>query len=208
MNKELQSYIGLKKVVIEAGHVQAQTSPGVEQQQSIDIALNLMTRFSNVHNTLLIDDRRQQLRSGDITGYLRWLGDHGYKPHTVFLESELFKPAMELYREIKDRYPNDESLTHMPTRGRRCGGGEGVLTPAGPTTLLTPSGEPSVELMDASLYLEKSRLGDVSLTILPDRFGRQQRKTMALLDKVGEKVSVAHVFFQPGKQGVKVRTGK
>lgn len=207
MSKELQSYIGTKKIVIEAGHIKAKVNPGNEQEQGVNIVVNMLESIPNsTHKTLLVDDRTTQLKSGDLTNYIKWLTDHGYKPDTVFLESELFKPAFELHHELRDRYPHD-FLMHMATRGRRSRG-EGIRTDAGLASLLTLSGEPSVELMDAALYLEKERLGDMSLTVLPEQYIDQQKKTLALLDKAQRRVPVAHVFFRPGKEGVVLKTNK
>lgn len=201
MSKELQSYIGTKKIVIEAGHIQAAIEPGVEQKQGVGVALGLLANISNpIHKTLLVDDRKSLVKSRDLHSYIRWLSDLGYKPDTVFLESELFKPSMELYQELRDRYPHD-FLTHMPSRGRIYRG-EGIKTSVGLTSLLTQSGQPSVELMDAALYLEKERLGDASLTVLPEKYRGEQKKTMGILGKAKRNVSAAQVFFREGSERI------
>ncbi len=207
MNKEFEAHIGNKKLVIEAGHIQAKQTPGVEQTQGVGIAVDILSMTRNTaHKTVLIDDRKTLVKSGEITAYIRWLVDNGYKPDTVFLESELTKPALELLHELQEKYSWDFS-THVPTRGRRYRG-EGIRTSAGTAPLLTSSGEPSVELMDAALYREKSLLGDIPVTILPEHYRGEQRKTMALLKKVGENIPVTNVFFKPGQEVVLFKANK
>jgi hypothetical protein len=196
--QSIQTYMGTSNsVVLEAAHIYADKQPNCEQQKGAVLAAAV---YSGVGipaiRTLLIDDYNVSEKTLDINAYLVWLTDHGYAPDEVIMETDLVPAAHELLEEIRDTVPAKKLSTPKYDPWQK-NGALGLWTSVGKVSLLTTGGRPSCALLDAALYLRKSQLAPICLTVLPQEYSTQQVATHAILKRISKSVPVVNLYFNP-----------
>lgn len=199
MQKEIEKINGYlesrESVVVEAAHIYADKQPAEEQLTSALLASGVSAGLkARIVRTLLIDDYNVVEKTLNTKSYLDWLSDHGYVPDHVFMESDLVSDARELVKELKDRIPPKKFW--IPKNDFRKQNHElAFWTRERKVFVVTRENRPSCPLLDAALYLRKSRLAAASLTVLPERYAPEQRATGAILEKLDRSLPIVNLYF-------------
>jgi hypothetical protein len=182
-------------VVVEAAHIYADQEPNGEQSAGALVAHALLEVIkAPTHNLLFVDDFHTAKATLDIEAYQQWLAELGYPIDQTIKEATLVPDAHKLVDRIKQIVPGKKLSPKKPDGSKSLG----LWVPGGrKVSLLTQEGKPSCNLLDASFYLKKAEIGEVSLTVLPKCYLPQQIDTIATLQRIGHNSPIINVFFDP-----------
>lgn len=191
-------------VVVEAAHIYADKEPDKEQQASSIVASEVLSALNKpTHKTLLIDDIHITNPTLDLKLYTQWLTKQGYSIDEVMMESTLIPDANQLLGQIGGVVSPRQLVVAKKEPWELNGSmATGLWTEVGKVPLLTPGGQPTCNLLDATFYIRKAQLGETCITILPKPDGqsdyiKQQLQTLAVLRRVRPDISVVNIFFNP-----------
>lgn len=208
MKERLQNLIeyteSAEMVVLEAAHIYADKEPGTEQQVSSLVASEVLSILNKPsHKILLIDDIHVTNPTFDLEFYQQWLTEQGYSIDEAVMESDLIPEAHQLLCKVKETVPSKKlALAKRSGWEWESNRSVGLWTEAGKVPLLTSSGQPTCNLLDAAFYIKKAQIGKTCITILPkpdeqSDYIKQQLQTLAVLRRVRSDISVVNIFFNP-----------
>ena len=182
-------------VVIEAAHIYADQEPSDEQSAGALVASYLLEVIhAPTQKLLFIDDYHPRVSTLNIEAYKQWLAELGYPVDQIIHEANLVLDAHQLVNKIKQVVPSKKLHPKKPNGSSSLG----MWIPGGrKVSLLTQEGKPTCNALDASFYLKKAEIGDVALSVLPKCYLTQQIDTLALLDRIGHKLPIINIFFDP-----------
>lgn len=202
-----------RKIIIEAGHLYADSSVSVLRSRDHQVALlgaelggrisaQFAARNINVCKWVLLDDLHGEPKEVDVPILFNAAG---FNPTKVIRESKLVDPALELIDEIREASPR-ELIVMRKGYSLKVSGGRNILL-AGRTGRHGYPTEPKCALLDAAFAMKKighaGENGSV-VTILPDIYASQQSAVKRILQAVGLSTSsMSNLYFPARRQHVR-----
>ena len=182
-------------VCVEAAHIYTNETPGDDHffcaQVGARVVEALSSNGARIVKMLFIDDYHPSPEEAtlNLPVYISRLKQAGFTPDTVVTESSLADSACRLLESLNGQ---------IVERGGKLCLNESNLV------LIAEDGTLSCNLLDATLYLEKFRNFDFSVTVLPEVYKTQQKNVRKLLKAFGHKtVPIANVYFDT-RRGIKI----
>ena len=195
--------------MVEAGHFYVRDGLSSEQLQGIAVGRQVIAALQDmgmqVSSCMFVDDFHlngkdphgtgafksenlsdPKVRDAIISASIESLQDTGFAPEKVYLENDFAAPAQALYHQLEQA----GVLKHKKDGTVRLNG----------IVVLTSDGTPSCSLLDAATYLGKAQDldGGLLVTVLPEKWERQQETTRAILAALNQKPPILNVYFSEG----------
>lgn len=191
-------YNKVTKVTVEAGHIYANQVPGQEQQEGFAVACEVCGRLQEegiqARYIVFIDDYNVEKNGFCLEGYLHFASECGFKPESVFWESEMAGYAETLIGDLT-------GLGYVAS-----GEAQELLTIKHSIKLRHSDGRFTCSVLDAAFHLKRFRQFGYNITVLPAHstqfpehdYQKQQRNLRRLLrlSLGSDQLPLATVFFQ------------
>ncbi|MBI3458788.1 hypothetical protein HY061_00805 [Candidatus Azambacteria bacterium] len=121
----------------------------------------------------------------DVDKYVLRLGDNGFTPHVVMFETDLELPAKNILHTLNGKTHRKEEGVFLTEKNIQLMSGD----------------RPSCNLLDASLYVAKLSMFQLSITILPLSWKDQQKNVMRILGALGyTRLPIVNVFYDENER--------
>lgn len=180
------------KLIIEAGHIYANESPGLEHKLGAEwgsfLSQYLKVFGATVDKWLFIDDYNPSYEDKplvlDQPSYLAMLTSLGFKPDNIIYETAMVEKAKDALS-----YLIDQDYTSVQNDGS-------IILQKDRILLYNPENEKYMcSLLDACLYMEKMKHADICMTVLESQYIPQQKGTLTILKKLGVDTDKITPFF-------------
>ncbi len=191
MNESGMSQINLMKehnsqfkVIVEAGHIYVDEIPTIEHIQGLKAGAQLSSLLKEygfqVENWLFIDNYNPQLEKKNWVLNLEEYKDIALKNEfsidNLVMEQEMVSKAEENMKSMHEKYFIDKKGSlHMLSKKSKYGK---------PVLYNGDKDQFACVMLDASLYVEKLKQGDIAITVLPDKYAKQQSESMLIANKI------------------------
>lgn len=191
---------GKSKIIVEAGHIYTNEQPTLEHQVGATWG-NLLSSYlalfgAEIERWLFIDNYNPQFEKKPqdlkVADYVSSLSQWGFTPDKVVFEADLVEPAKDIIVRLQKqgyagRHHNGKTVLHRRNillydpeyRGRNGKESEKYMCP----------------LLDACLYLQKLEQADGCITVLDQKYAREQKETLTILKKLGTDTTKVFPFF-------------
>lgn len=175
-----------RSVCVEAAHIYMDEDPETTHDFAAQIGARIATEVekhgSIVARQLFIDNFNPSPEKFklNVDEYILRLREKGFDPQMVTFESALALPAQNILHALNGRtyrHEEDVFLTEKKVKLISCD-------------------RPTCSLLDATLYVAKLSMFELTITVLPHEFKEQQKKVMRVLGALGyARLPIVNVFY-------------
>lgn len=180
-----------RSVCVEAAHIYMNATPNDEHYFSAQVGARLSeeleTKDCFVSKMLFIDNYNPGPDEFvlDVEGYLAHLRQEEFGPNIVTFETALELPARNLLMSLNNNVYKLEGRIFLNHRN----------------ILVMDHERPTCNLLDATLYVAKFSLFELSITVLPNSYKTQQASVRRVLRALGyTHLSIINVYFDENRQ--------
>lgn len=198
LSEQIQTLpITASSALVEAGHIYAGLQPEATEVMGLEIGSHVKSVLSelgmSVSTMLFVDDYN---RTGDIDSTIKSTisyGDElGFSPGEIVLEKDLVQKAEELIVKLSGTGATvirKSRIRFLVGRSKDGRYDYYIDLKVGPKY--------TCEVLDAALYLEKAEKTNNGLlvTVLPDGYKQQQKKTKDLVRAAGCNAPILNVYY-------------
>lgn len=183
------------KVCVEAAHIYTDEVPGFKHQLGAVIGANVCRILGgmgvDVQRMLFVDDFNAVSNDLSLSEYGEFIGEHGFTPDIVVMESTLVDDANRLIGQLEEAGLTERNRNGATVLKKNNKRDKDIVLVKSPIM----GSIPACNALDAALYLRKFETAGVCVTILDKQWQDQQNSVKKVLKALGKDIPILEVYY-------------